>query len=158
MTTGQASKKWSTDEVECTATSIRQLCKYGIIPFAELKRKKWDIPADAIKPPLSACKFVKLMRLLYSIGQGADIDFSKTGIPINSIKEGYQYLASFGFITKIKKADTLMDMLTDVTVTDMGEKVISDYEKDHTKKTTTEYHGDFELGPVGVGAKRTIER
>ncbi len=133
MDVKEASKKWG-----CSQSTVRRYCKSGIVPLAEKVGtfKKWDIPDDLDKPPLTRFRLCFLMDSIIQISNN-DIDFDKIswGISEEELKNGYDYLIKNMFVSSFD-VNNLKDELKKAKLTERGISLIQreiDESKNETK-------------------------
>ena len=118
MTTKEKAKEWG-----CTEKTVRQYCNDGIIPLAEKVGRRWQIPDDWGKPPMTRHGLCVLMDTIYQLNHGVSFDSLKWGYSDETIKAGYDYLISVAFISTIDTSK-LSEELINSTVTPRGKEII----------------------------------
>lgn len=92
MTINQATEKWGV-----TTDVARDRVK--IIPGAEKKGLRWNIPENVDLPPITSHNALLFMEFLEVFNEGGKPSFARTGIRLSDVDDGYQYLIDCGYIT-----------------------------------------------------------
>ena len=142
-TTGMA-KKWG-----LSTSTVRRYCSTGIIPSAEQigLLRRWSIPDEAEKPPLSRHGLCLLLDTIYQLNNGVDYKSLKWGHTKKNVKAGYNYLVSCAFMSTIN-TNNLEKELINARVTPRGEELIK-RENDESKGKTN--YKAYISGKISVG-------
>ncbi|MGI6670033.1 MAG: helix-turn-helix domain-containing protein [Christensenellales bacterium] len=146
MNTKQASSSWG-----CSAKTVREYCKSGIIPQADKKGRAWVIPDHCTKPPMTRHGLCFLIDTIYQMKGGADIHEYNWGYDSQMVIDGYKYLINNAFITRFD-VENLIDCLVDSNLTDRGRVLLERENAESKSKIKFTTHANFHanLGPVGV--------
>ena len=142
MTTTQASEKWG-----IPSKRISRLCATGIIPGVE-KTNKWNIPDEAIKPPLTRNKACHIMMDMLTTIEGAKPNKLYT-------MEDCEYLANCGFITDITGCETVEEIITLAKPTTTGKDLLKAESQAIHKNLTFESQLELNLGVAKAGLTLT---
>lgn len=149
MDATQAAEKWG-----CSASTVREYCRSGLIPPAEKSIKfpfKWDIPDEWEKPPLTRVGLCELIEKIEQIKEGVKFESIKWGYSIEKIREGYAYLIGYGFISTFD-LDKMESELDNVSLTKRGKELLErKVQESHQKAKETHINAEMNLGVVRVG-------
>lgn len=118
MDVKQASKKWG-----CSSSTVRNYCSSGIIPPAEKIGRKWVIPDDCEKPPLTRHGLCFLMDTIDQIDEETDVKNIKWGYSEEKVREGCEYLKDYLFISSPQKYNFEL-LLKTARITNCGHALI----------------------------------
>ena len=129
MTTSSAAKLW-----DCTASWVRERCREGMIPLAE-KSLRWEIPAEATKPPCTRKYAVELLKRIRSNER-----MPTKLLPDDSSHKreaAYHYLVEWGFLSipDHSMGTDIAEQLHHAKVTDLGMELIERDAKETTAKS-----------------------
>ena len=114
----EMAKKWGVSKA-----TVNKYCASGIIPMAEKVNRKWDIPDEWPKPPMTRHGLCFLMDTIFLINHGVNYQDLKFGYSEDIIKAGFKYLKNSGFITSIN-INRLSKSLIKASVTMRGKELI----------------------------------
>lgn len=147
-------------EWNCSASTVRQYCNSGIIPTAEKVRRKWSIPDNCKKPPLTRHGLCFLLDTIYQVNQGAKVDIANWGYPKKQVKDGFEYLISYAFMTPFLWKE-IKTKLKECSVTKRGEDLIARENKESKGKTSFKAHitakANVGIASVELGAEVSHE-
>lgn len=123
MNTKEAAKKW-----ELSQRVVRDRCKSGLIPFAEKRGTRWDIPDDAIKPIITPHFAYELLQYIEVVTEGG-----VPSLPQNA-EEAMTFLSNIGFCTQFQKDGKLLNAIRKVSITSLGRKFINNLYPQETIK------------------------
>lgn len=95
-----------------SSSTVAAYCASGIIPPAEKvgKRKRWEIPDDWCKPPLSRRQLCFLLDTVDQIHLGTNYSDLNMGHKDDVLEAGYRYLIAAGFLTYKRKNGRTRDL------------------------------------------------
>ena len=125
----EIAEQWGCDE-----DTVRRYCASGIIPVAEKIKRKWSIPDEWPKPPMTRHMLCFLLDTIYQLNHGADFRALKFGKRAEEIKAGYDYLISSGFMSSIDTTKLETDLVKAI-VTPRGEALIKRENIENNKKS-----------------------
>lgn len=120
MNTKQAGVKWGVNH-----KTAGEYCRQQIIPGAEKVGRNWDIPDNAIKPPLSRNKLALILDNIVQVKYGGIIDWETFGFDDSSLFEGCNYLTLLGCMAGWDVNAPDKAALSLATITPRGEELIN---------------------------------
>lgn len=120
MNTKQAGVKWGVNH-----KTAGEYCRQQIIPGAEKKGRGWDIPDNAIKPPLSRNRLALILDNIVQIKYGAAIDWETFGFDDSSLFDGCDYLMKLGCMSGWDSNVPDKSNFPSITITPRGEELIN---------------------------------
>lgn len=153
MTIREAHDAWE----EYSENSIREFCQYQFIPMAK-KRRFWNIPKDAEKPPVTAHAFIVLMESIAEFKEGGNPNVYRKGLPKDKVKDALYYLSEFGFITGYDEKLEYMEILKQATLLNKSYAIINKYRKTNNLPDIEDGRGaELNIGGVGkLSAEKKI--
>ncbi len=158
-TVKEMAKVWN-----CGESTVRRYCSDGVIPPAEKSGpKKWMIPGEWPKPPMSRHGLCFLLDTVFQLKNGVEYNSIAFGYSSEDIRKGYEYLMKAAFVSTID-VDNLQNTLPEATVTPRGVSLIRSENQLGKSKTKFTAYGRVKspIGPIGgeVGIKfeKEVER
>lgn len=120
MDAKQAAEKWG-----CSVSTVKKYCASGIILAAEKvgMRKKWEIPDNCLKPPMSRHGLCCLLNIIHQVNSGVEFSALDLGYSNDQINAGFEYLVRNAFMSTID-SNNLADELKSAVVTPLGKELI----------------------------------
>lgn len=128
MNIKEAAVKW-----HCSKATVQKYCKDGLIPSAYKEKNRWVINDDFKKPPLTAYRFVILLKNIEVIQEGAKLDMHNFSTSKKDLLKAYKYLSDNGFISHFDLSLPLQKSLNNVTITKRGKELIAIQMKNYPK-------------------------
>ena len=106
-------------------STVAAYCASGVIPPAEKvgKRRRWEIPDDWCRPPLSRRQLCFLLDTVDQIHLGANYSDLNMGHKDDVLEAGYRYLIAAGFLT-YKRRNSRTNDLANAFVTARGASLL----------------------------------
>lgn len=147
---------------------VRERCKEGMIPSAEKRNGRWDIPEDAELPPCTGREAALILENLLERNNGMDVCLIPARMAARG-EETLSYLINWGFIERPKADGSMRLANRGIELLEASRRVNKASKKaDKGCKTTTRTTLEFnssasaKLGPVNanIGAnyhRETVE-
>ena len=147
----------------CSASTIREYCRSGIIPPAEKvgRPMRWAIPNGWPKPPMTRHGLCFLMERIELLKEGVSFDAIRWGYSYEKVVAGFDYLVQAGFISTVDTSELATSLLK-AKITTMGNELLKREKNENgvTTKTTVSAGVKVNLGVVSTEIKkeRSYER
>jgi len=133
-TVNEKAQEWN-----CSDSTVKRYCVSGIIPPAEKDGRRWLIPDEWPKPPMTRHGLCYLMDTIYQLNHGVAFSAIKWGYPEEEVVKGFAYLIGAAFITTFDPQN-MAEELVNSSLTPRGEALIERENAESKVKTSYKAH------------------